>query len=164
MTKQKVAHNPDQNSSHSKSTLILLNLIIVFLLVINVILGYSLINKAAQIAKNEHSEIDLNAVPDNIQIEVLNGCGVSGLAEDFTAYLREEKIDVVNFGNYFSFDVDNSILIDRTGNKNNLKKVASVLGLSDNNLIEHLNKDYLLDFTFIIGKDFFKLKPFKKGN
>ncbi len=41
-----------------------------------------------------------------VQLEVLNGCGTSGIADKFTDYLRKQNFDVVQIGNYISFDID----------------------------------------------------------
>ena len=62
-------------------------------------------------------------------------------------------------GNYISFDVDKSMVIDRTGNKANAIKVADVLGIDHKNIIQQINNDYILDVSLIIGKDFKELKP-----
>jgi hypothetical protein len=97
-----------------------------------------------------------------IKIEVLNGCGVSGVADKLTNYLRENKIDVVNLGNYRSFEIENSIIIGRNKKIKNAELVASLVGLDQNSIIQQINPDYLLDITFILGKDYRNLIPLKK--
>ena len=92
-----------------------------------------------------------------IQVEVLNGCGRSGVADVFTEYLRNNHFDVVHQGNYISFDVDNSIVIDRTGNRKNAEKVAEALGIDKKHIITQINNDYFLDVSVIIGKDYNQL-------
>lgn len=99
---------------------------------------------------------------DYIQIEVLNGCGVAGVADKFTAYLRSNRFDVIQAGNYSSFDVDKSMVIDRIGNMANAEKAAAMLGIKKENIIQQINKNYFLDVTFVIGKDYNQLKPFIK--
>lgn len=94
-------------------------------------------------------------------MEVLNGCGVNGIAERFTDYLRERNFDVVNTGNYTSFSIDESLVIDRIGNIANAEKVASHLGIVQDRVITQKNEDYFLDVSLIVGKDYFKLKPIK---
>ncbi|MBN2570685.1 MAG: LytR C-terminal domain-containing protein [Ignavibacteriales bacterium] len=100
-------------------------------------------------------------IEDIIQVEVLNGCGVSGLADRFTDYLRNNNFDVVNYGNYKVFDVKESMVIDRTGNIANAHYTAKVLGIDKSNVITQINIDYFTDVTLIIGKDYNKLKPFQ---
>lgn len=96
-----------------------------------------------------------------IQIDVLNGCGVAGVAGKFTDYLRTRGYDVVEVGNYRSFDVPESIVIDRVGNLENARKVAYALGIKESNVIQQINPDYFLDATVIIGKDFESLRPMR---
>ncbi len=98
---------------------------------------------------------------DIIQVEVLNGCGISGVADRMTDYLRSKDFDVVNIGNYISYDVDESMVIDRIGNMANAYKVAKSLGIKNENVIQQLNKDYFLDVSIVIGRDYFSLTPFK---
>jgi hypothetical protein len=103
--------------------------------------------------KGEASEI--------IQVDVLNGCGVGGVADRFTDFLRSKNIDVVGIKNYISFDVDETMVVDRTGNEANAKKVADLLGIKKDNIITQLNKDYFIDVSIIVGRDYFNLTPFK---
>lgn len=97
-----------------------------------------------------------------IQVEVLNGCGVSGVAEKLTDYLRSNNIDVVNLGNYRSFEIENSLIICRNEKVKNAEIVAAIVGLDKQNIIQQINPDYLLDVTFILGKDYRDLIPLKK--
>jgi len=94
-----------------------------------------------------------------IQLDVLNGCGVSGAATTFTGYLRARGFDVVEIRNYKTFDVDESLVIDRTGNLKNAEKVAYALGVKKQNIVQQLNQDYYVDVSFVIGKDYHSLKP-----
>lgn len=107
-----------------------------------------------------NDDSDLNKTSRIIQLEVLNGCGITGIAEKFTNFLRENNFDVVQIGNYSSFDIDNTLVVDRTGNKDNAYKVAESLGIDSKNVIQQINNDYFLDVSLIIGKDFNRLKPF----
>ena len=102
------------------------------------------------------------AASEIIQVEVLNGCGVSGLADRLTDYLREEGFDVVNIGNYRSFEIENSIIIDRTGRLINAQLISNSIGLKSSNIIQQINREYLLDVTIILGKDYSQIVPLKK--
>ncbi len=140
----------------------LYNIIIIFLGAVIIFLGYSLYLK---IKSREDAEKELakkKLAAPIVQVEVLNGCGISGVGEQFTDYLRNNNFDVVQTGNYISFDVDKSMVIDRTGNKANAIKVADVLGIDHKNIIQQINNDYILDVSLIIGKDFKELKPNKQ--
>lgn len=76
------------------------------------------------------------------------------MADKFTDLLRSKNFDVVKIGNYASFDVDTSFVIDRVGDKKYALAVAESLKVPTQNVIQHFNKNYFLDVTFVIGKDF----------
>ncbi len=98
---------------------------------------------------------------DVIQLDVLNGCGISGVAQKFTEYLRRRNFDVVQLDNYPSFDVERSIVYDRVGDLKTAKKVAHALGIDEKNIIQQISRDYILDVSVVIGKDYNDLKPMK---
>ncbi len=128
---------------------LILSLLILFL-------GYSLLSKLNVFGEN--LEIDnLVKHKKKMQIEVLNGCGVDGVADRFTDYLRKKNFDVVYTGNYRSFNIDNSIVIDRTGDIINAEYLAEVIGIDNKQVIQQKNKNYFLDVTLIIGKDYKQL-------
>lgn len=76
--------------------------------------------------------------------------------------MRANKIDVVNLGNYRSFEIENSIIISRNEKILNAEKVAALVGLDESRIIQQTNPDYLLDVTFILGRDYRNLIPIKK--
>lgn len=94
-----------------------------------------------------------------IQLDVLNGCGSSGAGSELTSYLRGRGFDVVDLRNYKTFDVQETLVIDRTANRENAKHVAYALGVAESNIVEQLNPDYYVDVTVVIGKDYHSLKP-----
>lgn len=147
--------NKDFNTNFSGSNLIL-NSIIVLLGILIIFLTFSLVNRLSS-HSSEQKNSDIKTASAVIQVEVLNGCGASGVAEKFTDFLRKEKFDVVQMGNYDSFDIDKSMVIDRTGNRANAEKVASALGIDDQNVILQKNDDSFLDVSVVIGKDYKKL-------
>lgn len=158
----KVKNPTDKNSANIKTgsaANIFLNVIIVLLTGLVIFLSYSLFTKISALA-SDNSEEELNKNVRIIQLEVLNGCGITGIAEKFTGYLRENDFDVVQVGNYSSYDIDNTLVVDRTGNKDNAFIVAVTLGIDSKNVIQQINNDYFLDVSVIIGKDFNRLKPF----
>ena len=139
-----------------------LNILIFLLLTVIIYLSYSLFVK---LNSNEITEIELRDYGKHaeiIQVEVLNGCGVSGIADRFTDFLRENGVDVVYTGNYIQFDIDETIVIDRIGNRANSNFVAELLNVRQGNSITQINNDYFVDVTIIIGRDYFKQTPIKK--
>ncbi|HEX9657296.1 MAG TPA: LytR C-terminal domain-containing protein [Bacteroidota bacterium] len=134
-----------------------LNTMIVLLGIVVVYLAYSLIARNvisppvdAQKAGPEPGEV--------IQLEVLNGCGVDGAASGVTNYLRARGFDVVEMKNYKAFDVDESMVIDREGNRKTAERVAYALGIKAKNIIQQINHDYYVDVSVVVGKNFQSLK------
>jgi hypothetical protein len=138
----------------------ILNASILILVLINSILAYSVFN-AIPFSDNDDNYLE-DSTRVRIQVEVLNGCGVSGVAESLTDYLRINNIDEVNLGNYRSFEIENSIIIGRNEKIHNAEIVAAIVGLDAHNIIQQINPDYMLDVTFILGKDYRDLIPLKK--
>lgn len=145
---------PQKNRTSKSSTNIFLIITIVVLSVLNLFLIFSLVVQISDSIGIDQSENSQVILPSQIQIEILNGCGVSGIANDFTESLRAEGFDVVNKGNYSSFDLDNTLLIDRVDNTIKTTMVAEVIGIDKSYIIKQLNDQYFLDITLIIGKDY----------
>lgn len=122
---------------------------------------YSLYVKFTNAKSVVSYKADGQVASDIIQVEVLNGCYIEGVADRFTEFLRNNGFDVVNIGNYLHHDMDETLIIDRIGNMANAYKVAKALGVKNENVIQQLNNNYFLDVSIIIGKDYFTLKPLK---
>lgn len=104
--------------------------------------------------ENQRAEKTTDLISSIIQIEVLNGCGVSGLANQFTSTLRKNGFDVVETGNFENFDLEETIVIARTYNKENAERVAEALGVKQENIIIEASDDFYLDATVVIGSDY----------
>ncbi len=163
MTEEKNSNSSNPNNTPSSSaTNIFLNVSIALLAIIVGILIYSFVNKISQDKKKTELSTNAGHADSIIQLEVLNGCGKEGIADKVTDYLRKNNFDVVQIGNYRSFDMDKTLIIDRVGKKANALKLAEVLGVDEKYIIQQKNDDYLLDITLVIGKDFNHIKPFVK--
>ena len=141
---------------------LLQKLFVILLVLINIFLVYNITSKLKLFSSNNDIKRQTDSLAAKIQVEVLNGCGVSGIADKLTDYLRKNSFDVVNIGNYRSFEIQNSIVIDRVGKLINAQVIAESLGLDKSNIIQQINKEYLLDVTIILGKDYSQLIPLKK--
>ncbi len=161
MKKKKSVAKKNKQNPKETSVNLFLNLIIFALVAIIIFMSYSLFLKFSDRFGFNGKQGKKQVASEIIQLEVLNGCGVSGVADRFTDFLREHKFDVVNVGNYVSFNVDETLVIDRIGNMANARKVAEELGVPRTNVIQQLNDNYFLDVSVIIGKDYYKLKPIK---
>ncbi|MDZ7260835.1 MAG: LytR C-terminal domain-containing protein [candidate division KSB1 bacterium] len=134
------------------------------LVIANLFLIASLVSRFWESPKQESAMIIQQEPQINIDVEVLNGCGVDGVASKITEYLRAKGFDVVYFGNYTRFDIEETIVIDRRSlDKENAKKVAEALGITnEKNIIQIKNDQKQLDVSVIIGKDYPRLKAYRK--
>lgn len=97
---------------------------------------------------------------DIYQVAVRNGAGIQGLAEEMRRFLRIEGYDVVEVGNYSSFDEEQTLVLDRVGNPDIARRVAMSLGLDADRIRLEIREDYFLDVTVVIGKDYESIRPF----
>lgn len=119
------------------------------------LLAVALIARLAvpRIQSERTSEQD-GLISEVIQVQVLNGAGRAGLANRFTTVLRKSGFDVVESGNFESFDVPHTYVIDRIGNLDNARRVARALNLSDERIIREVSSGFFLDATVVIGLDY----------
>jgi hypothetical protein len=155
----KISNNKKQEQFSKNLTL---NASIIILIFINIYLGYSIINTLTNYYGDTQYEFVKDSTTSKIKVEVLNGCGKSGVAEQLTDHLRAKGFDVVRLGNYRSFEIENSILISRNEKIKNAEKVAMSVGLDNEYVIQQINPQYLLDVTFILGKDYNNFIPLQK--
>ena len=135
---------------------LLLNLLIGTLTLLVAFLGYSLLER--HVFRPPVDVLKWEGGSEIIQIDLLNGCGVSGAATAVRDYLRARGYDVVEMRNYKSFDVGESLVVDRTGDFRTAEKVAYALGIQKSHIIHQINPDYFVDVSVIIGKDYKSLK------
>lgn len=134
-----------------------LNILIGVLVVVVGYLAYSFISHSFVSPPVDSSKEGV-APGEVIQIDLLNGCGIPGAASKVTNYLRARGYDVVEMKNYKTFDVRETLIIDRAGNLEVARKVAYALGVSDKNIIQQINHDYFVDVSVVVGKDYESLK------
>ena len=93
----------------------------------------------------------------DIKVEILNGCGIKGIAARTSEYLRSKyRIDVVRSDNADRYDYSKTIIIGRNEDLNKILSVSEAFGLSINNSdhIQHVPDETLgVDVTIIVGKD-----------
>lgn len=94
------------------------------------------------------------------QIEVLNGCGVAGIAKTTMTYLRKVDFDVVYMGNYQNFNLVKSMVIDRAGHREIALKIAESLGISADQVKTDIDRSKQLTASVILGNDYKSLTPF----
>ncbi|MFQ5707016.1 MAG: LytR C-terminal domain-containing protein [bacterium] len=132
---------------------------------INLVLIVSLLSEF--FVSPHETTISINSTPesthDKITVEVLNACGIQGLANEIGQYLRNSKFDVVDIDNYQGgFNLDRTLVLDRASlSRVNAKKVGKQLGVADSQIVEQIDNSSQLKVTVIIGKDYKKLKVYK---
>lgn len=138
---------------------VVLNVANILLVVCIAYIGFLLYMKKSSepIVKQEVQTVKTSG---KIQIDILNGCGIPGLADKFTEYLRHNGVDVVNSANYSSFNINETLIIDRAGNREKAEHVAQLLGVDFSRIVELPGDRYLLDISIIFGRDYKKFKPF----
>jgi hypothetical protein len=155
----------EEKKPFSKSHFI--NVIILLLLISNIIFASLLIFGRKELVQT-NIQLDTNKTnitnqPNlNIQMDIQNGTGENGVAADLRTYLKKNGIDIVEMGNYKTNDIMRTIVIDRKGNLNSAKNIASVLGINEKNIVQQINKNLFLDATLMVGKDYTLLKPYKE--
>ncbi len=137
-------------------------LLLVFAIVINVLISIYFI--LLLVPDAEEPTLPPAAPPDGqpIKVEVLNGCGINNASTRIADFLREPHIDVLQTGNYESFEIEETLVIDLTGYRWRANYVAAKLGLDSLRVVTIINPARLLDVSVIAGRDFTKLKLDKK--
>lgn len=142
-----------------------LNVGLGLLVVVAVVLIYALIDGAGTGRPDPRRQVNPDSLLGGIiQVEVLNGCNVSGLAGDMTVHLRDLGFDVVHTGNHSRNDVEETVVIDRTGNMDAAREVAEALGLSEDRIRTEVDEDLYLDATVILGLDYQTVEPFARAS
>lgn len=160
ISKDKKKQSSGNKDLKKSSTNISLNVIIAILSIFIVYMGYSIYVKLSNKDVQVEPDVKNQTRSEIIQVEILNGSGFTAITDKAADFLRQKKFDVVSKGNYESFDVTETLVIDRTGNKANAEAVAKALGVKTK-IIQQINSNYLLDVSVVIGKDYFNLEAFK---
>ena len=117
----------------------------VIIIVALLLMGFSIAVRWSGIGKN------LMVPEDSFQIEVLNGTGEPGVAREVTMKLRSMGIDVLIEGNAQRFDYRETVLVDRKGNPELMKKLSRRLGVS--RVITQIQERPRVDATLVVGWD-----------
>ncbi len=111
------------------------------------------IDEPKMLAKEIYNE---DPVKD-IKVEILNGCGIKGIAAKTSDFLRSKhRIDVVRSDNADKFDYSQTLIIGRNEELDKILSVSKAFDISVNNSsqIQHIPDEVLgVDVTIIIGKD-----------
>ncbi len=108
-----------------------------------------------------HRSDDLVKEGDQIQLNIANGSGISGIARTTMDYLRSAGFDVVEIDNYKSFDVEKSFVIDRVNDSISTRAVARALGIADSLCTRVVDSSLYVRCTVVLGKDYLQLRAFR---
>ena len=99
---------------------------------------------------------------NRIEVEVLNGCGIPGLAGEFTNYLRRHGYDVVRFTNAQRHDYPRTLVVNRGKDFNQALLIAQTLGVEPNAVENMPDLSLQLDVTLILGQDYSTLTSYRE--
>lgn len=89
---------------------------------------------------------------DSIDVQVLNGAGISGLAGAIRDKLQPApRVDVVEVGNADRYNYKETKIIDRNNNPKSAAHVKEILGIGS--IQSNPSEKLLVDVSVIIGKD-----------
>jgi hypothetical protein len=126
-------------------------------------MGKRLIQNPDKVVLSQVDEVIPDTVPyQGIVLEVLNGCGTSGLAQKFTNYLRSEGFDVIYTGNADHMNYNSTTLIERVDNTDKTKEVNEVLKLHPECVTTQHDPSLHVDLTLILGRDYSRLPVYQK--
>jgi len=92
----------------------------------------------------------------DIRIQVLNGCGTEGVAEEVASCLRDAGFDIVGTGNADAFDYDHTLVVDRCGLMYKAVKVGKVLQCD--RVMVHRIAAPATDVAVVVGSDWADLQ------
>jgi hypothetical protein len=114
------------------------------------------VNRSTPDGKKPATQKQTSKQEDNIpeigKIQVLNGCGTAGAADEITDFLRANKFDVKNKGNAPSYNYSNTTVISRTKDMTIAQKIAGTL--KTDHIVLVRNEDTSYNVTVIIGHDY----------
>lgn len=100
-----------------------------------------------------------------VRVQVLNGCGVPGIAGTFADKLRlasnsDFEFDVVDQGNFATFDVSETLILNRGESMDAALEIASMYGLPRDRVMQQALNDNILDIeiSILLGDDITSLK------
>lgn len=128
-------------------------LILAVILVLALVIGYALV------VNSDDPVVLEGARTRAIQLDVRNGTGVPGLAQKVTSYLRSKGFDVVEIGNTDTLGLEKTVVLDRSGNVDAARRVASALGLDESRVVARIDRTLYLDVSVHIGADLRSFTP-----
>ena len=138
-----------------KNIILYLFSIVAAIIVIYYIKNSNIQNQTDSITELRHSDYI------RAEMEVLNGCGESGVANLFTKFLRSEGYDVIEIKNADNFQYKETIILFHNEKAQEEAEILSaILNVKQSNI--KFNKNSVWDLSVIIGTDYKDLSSFEK--
>lgn len=100
--------------------------------------------------------------PPRIKVQILNGCGKTGIARKAREWLARNDYDIRDVGNADRQDYRNSEVLNRSGNAASARDLARMLGIDESRVKRKAGAPGLdVDLTLVIGNDYRRL-PFAR--
>jgi hypothetical protein len=124
--------------------------IIIALLIVAIILGRNLSPGRA-----ESSDATADSVPHIGRVQLLNGCGIDGIAWRAADVLRKNGFDVKNdgIGNAETFNYPATMVISRTKDMTVAQRIGKALRVEPDKVMLIRTPDDRFDVTVILGAD-----------
>jgi hypothetical protein len=87
-----------------------------------------------------------------VKVVILNGCGFIGLASEYADFIKDKNIDVVSLGDTPKPIYNKSLIVVRTGDMQDLKRLQKMTGIERYTMA--LTKFHTAEFDIIIGQDY----------
>ena len=118
---------------------------------------------------SNHKKIDLSSpgtVPqmpkyENIYVEVLNGCGIPGIAGQYTDYLRKKGFDVLFTGNADEMNYPETFVFVSDTSDAILNPLLEAMNFTKEQIEFHSSMDNHINYRIILGKDCNRLPVFE---
>ncbi|MGQ9853109.1 MAG: LytR C-terminal domain-containing protein [Candidatus Oleimicrobiaceae bacterium] len=137
--------------------------LVVGVVLVNVTLTGFLVSR--YLARKPLQQVVIQRDPQSsvITVTVMNGCGVSGIAQQTRNFLQDHKFSVIDYGNWKDFEVARTVVWDCfSAQKENARQVAKVLGLGEDAVIARLDPNSRAQVVVLLGRDYPRLIPFRQ--
>jgi len=143
------------------SVIIALSLVIVIFIwsISQTILSKKPINYIENISTKQTTKIKLFENYDNqtLKVGILNGCGISGLGNQFAEILSNKYgLDIISTKNADNFDYEETTVVIINESNPNIENILTILGMTINDNNVEFNSSYNTqeDIQIIIGKNY----------
>ncbi len=96
----------------------------------------------------------------DVRVEVLNGCGVRGLAAKTKLLLNRQGVDVISTGNAPHHNYNRTTIYIHGDNFDKADKIKKIMGITTDPLLDEYQSDVPCDLTIILGHDYTDLTIF----